>query len=90
MATKRAVEPLQERSSMLHVRVGDALKEQAAMTLGEIGLTTSEAIRLFLHRVFVEKRLPLDLGVPNAMSREAVDGDANQSLHHTRRAVRRS
>ena len=51
---------------MLHVRVTDTLKQRAAATLEGIGLTTSEAIRLFLHRVVVEQRLPLDLKVPNA------------------------
>ena len=57
---------------MLHVRLSETLKTQAAETLGEIGLTTSEAIRLFLHRVVVEQRLPLDLEVPNAETREAM------------------
>ena len=57
---------------MLHVRVSDALKAEAAATLEGIGLTTSEAIRLFLHRVVVEQRLPLDLKVPNAVTQAAL------------------
>lgn len=61
-----------DRAVMLHVRVPDALKDEAAATLKTIGLTTSEAVRLFLHRVVLEQRLPLDLKVPNAETREAM------------------
>ena len=67
--TKRPREP----AGMLHIRIADSLKTDAATTLQAIGLTTSEAIRLFLHRVVVEQRLPLDLEVPNAVTRAAIE-----------------
>ena len=75
-ASRSPARPSQSRSRdravMLHVRVPDALKDEAAATLKTIGLTTSEAVRLFLHRVVLEQRLPLDLKVPNAETREAM------------------
>lgn len=52
-------------SSMLHVRVDEELKDQAAQALGAMGLTVSEAVRLFLSRVAVEQAFPLELKVPN-------------------------
>jgi DNA-damage-inducible protein J len=61
-----------EDASMLHVRVADRLKLEATKVLEQIGLTPSEAVRLFLHRVVVEQRLPLDLSVPNARTQAAI------------------
>lgn len=52
-------------TSMLHVRVDDNTKAQAAEALAAMGLSVSDAVRLFLHRVVVDKAFPLELKVPN-------------------------
>lgn len=46
---------------MMHTRIDRELKREAEQILAGIGMTTSEAIRLFLHRVRVERALPLQL-----------------------------
>jgi DNA-damage-inducible protein J len=53
-------------TSMLHIRVDDDIKEQATQALTAMGLTMSDAVRLFLHRVVLEQAFPLELKVPNA------------------------
>jgi len=53
-------------TSMLHIRVDDDIKEQATQALTAMGLSVSDAVRLFLHRVVVEQAFPLELKVPNA------------------------
>lgn len=53
-------------TSMLHVRVDDNTKIQATAALAAMGLSVSDAVRLFLHRVVVDKAFPLELKVPNA------------------------
>ena len=40
-----------EHTSMLHVRIDDKTKAQATQTLAAMGLSVSDAVRLFLHRV---------------------------------------
>ncbi len=45
-------------SSMLHVRVDDRLKAQAAEKLADFGLTVSDAVRMLLTRVVKEGALP--------------------------------
>ena len=60
------------QTSMLHVRIDDETKAQASETLAAIGLSVSEAVRLFLHRVAVDKQFPLELKVPNAETRAAM------------------
>ncbi|HMK88533.1 MAG TPA: type II toxin-antitoxin system RelB/DinJ family antitoxin [Methylocystis sp.] len=60
------------RTSMLHIRVDDETKQRATAALGAMGLSMSEAVRLFLHRVVAEKAFPLELKVPNAETRAAM------------------
>ena len=49
------------QSSMLHVRVDDALKSKAAATLASVGLTLSDAVRILLTRIAAEGGLPAGL-----------------------------
>ena len=71
-------------AGMLQIRVADSLKAEAEVTLQAIGFTTSEAVRLFLQRVVAEQRLPLDLEVPNVVTRAAIQ-EARDMVHRTRR-----
>ena len=49
------------QTSMLHVRVDDHLKAQAADALAGVGLTLSDAVRILLTRVAAEGGLPAGL-----------------------------
>lgn len=51
---------------MLHVRVDDELKTQAAEALAGVGLTLSDAVRILLTRVAQEGGLPAGLGTDPA------------------------
>ena len=59
-------------TTMVHVRVSEQVKAQAAETLAEMGLSVSDAVRVFLTRVAAEKQLPFALKVPNAETRAAM------------------
>jgi DNA-damage-inducible protein J len=58
---------------MLHVRVDDETKTQATEALATMGMSVSEAVRLFLRRVVVDQTFPLELKVPNAETRAAIE-----------------
>jgi len=59
-------------STMLHVRVDDEIKTQAAEALAAMGLSVSDAVRILLKRVVNDQAFPLELKVPNAQTREAM------------------
>ena len=59
-------------TTMVHVRVDEHIKAQAAETLASMGLTVSDAIRVFLTRVVADKELPFAIKAPNATSRVAI------------------
>ena len=60
-------------TSMLHIRVDDDIKEQATQALNAMGLSVSDAVRLLLHRVVIDQAFPLELKVPNAETRAAME-----------------
>ncbi len=60
-------------TSMVHVRVDEHLKTQATETLAAMGLSVSDAVRVFLTRVVAEQRLPFALKAPNADTRAAME-----------------
>ena len=59
-------------TTMVHVRVDERLKAQAAETLAAMGLSVSDAVRVFLIRVVAEQQLPFALQVPNVETRAAM------------------
>lgn len=64
-------------TTMVHVRVDEKIKAQATETLAAMGLTVSDAIRVFLTRVVADQELPFALRVPNAETRTAM-AEANE------------
>jgi DNA-damage-inducible protein J len=57
---------------MVHVRVDEKVKEEAAKTLAAMGISVSDAVRMLLVRVAAEKALPFDVKVPNPATVKAM------------------
>jgi DNA-damage-inducible protein J len=60
-------------NSMVHIRVDEKVKAKAAKTLASMGLTVSDAVRLMLTRIAVEKALPFEVRVPNRATVAAME-----------------
>ncbi len=59
-------------TTIVHVRVKETIKNDASLALEEMGLTVSDAVRAFLTRIAVEKKIPFTLEVPNKVTRNAM------------------
>jgi DNA-damage-inducible protein J len=57
---------------MIHVRIDEKVKKEAAQTLEDMGLSVSDAVRVFLKRVVADKQLPFELKAPNTTTRRAM------------------
>jgi DNA-damage-inducible protein J len=57
---------------MVHVRIDEKVKAEAAATLSDMGLSVSDAVRMMLVRVAKEKALPFDVRVPNSVTVKAM------------------
>ena len=56
----------------VRARVDPNLKSEAESIFRELGLTTSQAIVLFLKKVKTEKRIPFELKTPNEATLKAM------------------
>jgi DNA-damage-inducible protein J len=56
----------------VRARIDAATKARAAVALEAMGLSISDAIRLLMRRVAEEGRLPFEVKVPNATTRQAI------------------
>ena len=72
------------QTSMLHVRIDDETKLQAQQALKSMGMSVSDAVRIFLTRVVAEQAIPFDVRVPNTTTVAAMnEADA---LNQTKKA----
>jgi len=71
--------------TMVHVRVDEQIKAQAADTLATMGLTISASVRIFLTRVVADKQMPFVIKAPNAETQAAMaEADVIASAHSAR------
>jgi len=60
-------------NTTVRARVDGQLKHDVEEILKQIGLTTSQAITLFMNRIRYEKGIPFELKVPNATTIKAME-----------------
>jgi DNA-damage-inducible protein J len=60
------------KTATVRARIEPGLKRDAEAVLKKIGLTSSEAIVLFLTQVKLQKSLPFPVHIPNKKTRQAI------------------
>ncbi|MDO5484503.1 MAG: type II toxin-antitoxin system RelB/DinJ family antitoxin [Desulfovibrionaceae bacterium] len=58
---------------VVRARIDPAIKEQASAVLADWGLTVSDAFRMMMTRIAVDKCLPFGTEEPNKETREALE-----------------
>ena len=59
-------------NTVVRARIDEKTRDEAAAVLGALGLTESDAFRLMMVRIAVDKRLPFELLAPNDETIEAM------------------
>jgi len=75
------------QTSMLHVRVDDKIKAEAAANLANYGLTVSDAVRILLTRIAKEGALPAGLTSDQAAYDTWFRAKVHEALADTRPPV---
>ena len=69
------------QSGMIRARIAPELKAEAESILNEIGLSSSDAIRMFYRQITMRRGLPFEACIPNATTRAALlDAEAGRNL----------
>ncbi len=57
---------------VIRSRIDPTIKSEAVVLFEQMGLTISEAIRLFVYQSVAEKRIPFSINVPNEKTRKTL------------------
>ena len=60
------------KNAYINARVDKRVKARAQKVLGTVGMSTTDAINLFLHQIVLHKGLPFDVRIPNKETIEAM------------------
>ena len=60
------------KTSVIHTRIDSNLKADAESILEKIGLTSSEAVRLFYRQIELNQGIPFDVKIPNKLTVETL------------------
>lgn len=74
-------------NAFVRVRIDEALKNEAAAVLADMGLTVSDVVRIALTKIAREKRLPFEMCIPNEITAETLaKSERGEDVHHARDA----
>lgn len=69
------------QSAVVHARIDQATKAATEKVLESLGMTPTEAIRLFYRQIAIRKSFPLELHVPNKLTALVLSkSDKNQDI----------
>ena len=70
------------KTSVIHTRIDSNLKADAESVLEKIGLTSSEAVRLFYRQIELNQGIPFDVKIPNKLTvKTLVKSDRGEDVH---------
>ncbi len=72
-------------TAFVRARVDEAVKNEAAEVLADMGLTVSDVVRIALTKIAKEKALPFDMRVPNALTAETLaKSERGEDVHRAK------
>ena len=71
------------RSEIIRSRIDPTVKQKANLVLHDMGLTMSDAIRLFLCQVIAEQKIPFEIKRPNMETLSALNAVNQKEIEET-------
>jgi len=63
---------MSSKTTTVRARLEPDLKEETELIFEQLGLSTTEAIRIFFKQVQLQQGLPFDLKIPNESTKKAI------------------
>lgn len=80
--------PAPAKTQMIHARIDPNLKESAERVFSTLGISTTEAIRLFMKQVQLHRGLPFPVSIPTAQTIAAMEKTNNPAALRRYRSFR--
>ncbi len=71
---------MSNKTATVRARIEPKLKEETEHIFEELGISTTEAIRIFFTQVKLHRGLPFEVNIPNHITEKAIQ-DAQQRLN---------
>lgn len=76
-----------QKNAVIHTRINADLKAGAEHILDSIGISSSEAIRLFYKQIELHNGIPFDVRIPNKLTTETLHkSEHGEEVHQARDA----
>ena len=69
------------KTEMVRARVSSELKHESEVILSELGMSMSNAIRIFLSQVRLRHEFPVELKVPNQVTLKAMEEPVTNDVY---------
>jgi len=70
------------KTATITIRLDPKVKTEAKLVFDKLGLTTTQAVSLFLNQVSLNNGLPFDLHIPNTETEKAIeDAYVRRKMH---------
>ncbi|MEY0231805.1 type II toxin-antitoxin system RelB/DinJ family antitoxin [Providencia manganoxydans] len=66
----------QHKTDIVRARIEPKVRENAEAVLSELGISMSEAIRIFVNQISLRQAFPIELKAPNALTLKAINESA--------------
>ncbi len=74
-------------TAFVRARIDEALKNEAAAVLADMGLTVSDIVRIALTKIAKEKTLPFEMRHPNSLTAATMTkSERGEDVHHAKDA----
>jgi DNA-damage-inducible protein J len=74
-------------TAFVRARIDEALKNEAAAVLADMGLTVSDVVRIVLTKVAKDKALPFEMRVPNKLTADTLaKSERGEDVHSAKDA----
>ncbi len=70
---------MSKKTATVRARIEPGLKKETEHILNQLGLNTTEAIRIFFKQVKLQRGLPFEMKIPNETTHQAIT-DAKEGL----------
>ena len=67
-----------QKAEIVRARIAPDIKHNAEQVLASLGISMSDAIRIFVSQVAIRQSFPIELKTPNQMTVQAMQADAEQ------------
>ncbi|HMY01489.1 MAG TPA: type II toxin-antitoxin system RelB/DinJ family antitoxin [Agitococcus sp.] len=67
------------KAEIVRARIAPDIKHNAEQVLASLGMSMSDAIRIFVSQVAIRQSFPIELKTPNQITLEAMQAEAEQA-----------